>query len=124
MSKSTRSVVIKCSGITVVKDRRMQRSGTFLSEGSGLAVAFRETGVKKPFRSRLLRLALSVGFAVLTLAGAQAQDDVERRVNDLLRRMTLDEKLGQLNLISHGPPLKWEQIAQGRIGALLNFNNA
>jgi beta-glucosidase len=38
--------------------------------------------------------------------------------------MTLEEKLGQLNLISHGPPLKWNEIAEGRIGALLNFNAA
>ena len=55
---------------------------------------------------------------------ASARDGVESRIDALLSRMTLEEKVGQLNLISHGPPLRWEDIAEGRIGALLNFNNA
>ncbi|WP_245410856.1 glycoside hydrolase family 3 N-terminal domain-containing protein [Microvirga flavescens] len=38
--------------------------------------------------------------------------------------MTLEEKVGQLNLISHGPPLNWDNIAKGGIGAFLNFNSA
>jgi beta-glucosidase len=55
---------------------------------------------------------------------ANAQDSVEHRIDALLSRMTLEEKVGQLNLISHGPPLRWNDIAEGRIGALLNFNSA
>lgn len=50
--------------------------------------------------------------------------DVEARVEALLARMTLDEKIGQLNLLSHGPDLQWDEIAAGRVGALLNFNSA
>lgn len=69
-----------------------------------------------------LSLACGLFLGGLTTAGAQA--DVERRVEDLLSRMTLEEKLGQLNLISHGPPLRWEDIAEGKAGALLNFNSA
>ena len=38
--------------------------------------------------------------------------------------MTLEEKVGQLNLVSHGPPLRWEDISEGKAGALLNFNSA
>jgi beta-glucosidase len=38
--------------------------------------------------------------------------------------MTLEEKIGQLNLVSHGPPLRWEDISEGKAGALLNFNSA
>ncbi|GEO12646.1 beta-glucosidase [Microvirga aerophila] len=49
---------------------------------------------------------------------------MERRVNELLGQMTLEEKIGQLNLISHGPPLRWEDISEGKAGALLNFNSA
>jgi beta-glucosidase len=75
-------------------------------------------------RSKVLRLSAAILSIAAPHFAAQAQSSVERRVEELLGRMTLDEKLGQLNLISHGPPLKWEQIAQGRIGALLNFNNA
>ncbi|WP_245439249.1 glycoside hydrolase family 3 N-terminal domain-containing protein [Microvirga aerophila] len=58
------------------------------------------------------------------LSTGHAQDDVERRVNELLGQMTLEEKIGQLNLISHGPPLRWEDISEGKAGALLNFNSA
>jgi beta-glucosidase len=71
------------------------------------------------------RLAAAVFFVVLSSwVSVRAEDGVERRVNDLLSRMTLEEKVGQLNLISHGPPLRWQDIADGKIGALLNFNSA
>src|SRR6478735_11413131 len=58
------------------------------------------------------------------LPTAGAQEAIERRVNDLLAQMTLEEKVGQLNLVSHGPPLRWEDISEGKAGALLNFNSA
>jgi len=74
--------------------------------------------------SGLTRTGFVLAFLGVSLTGAGAQDDTERRVNDLLARMTLEEKIGQLNLISHGPPLRWEEIAEGRAGALLNFNSA
>jgi len=67
------------------------------------------------------------GCAVLCLAVAAAgarADDVERRVEDLLGRMTLEEKVGQLNLISNGAILRWDDIPEGKAGALINFNNA
>jgi beta-glucosidase len=51
-------------------------------------------------------------------------DDVEARVEALLGRMTLEEKVGQLNLMSHGPGFDIEAVRQGRVGALINFNNA
>jgi beta-glucosidase len=62
--------------------------------------------------------------AAVVSSSAWAQADVERRVEDLLSRMTLEEKIGQMNLLSHGSPLRWEDIAEGKAGALLNFNNA
>ena len=61
---------------------------------------------------------------LLTSPALQAQEGIERRVNDLLGRMTLEEKIGQLNLVSHGPPLRWEDISEGKAGSLLNFNSA
>jgi beta-glucosidase len=66
-------------------------------------------------------LCLLAGFV-----GASAQDPnaIERRVDDLVARMTLEEKIGQLNLVSRGHPLRWEDIVEGRIGALLNFYRA
>jgi beta-glucosidase len=74
--------------------------------------------------SGLGRLSLVGGLFLGGLTAVHAQADPERRVEDLLARMTLEEKLGQLNLISHGPPLRWEDIAEGKAGALLNFNSA
>jgi beta-glucosidase len=66
------------------------------------------------------------GTTLLTLAmicGAAA-DEIENRVEALLARMTLEEKVGQLNLISHGVSLRWDDIREGKAGALINFNNA
>ena len=73
-----------------------------------------------------LTLALAMMATFLPTAGAQetAEQAIERRVNDLLAQMTLEEKVGQLNLVSHGPPLRWEDISEGKAGALLNFNSA
>ncbi len=77
--------------------------------------------------SRILGLFLIV---LITLIGAprtelaRASEDVERRVEALLAQMTLEEKIGQLNLMSHGPGFDIEAVRQGRVGALINFNNA
>ncbi|WP_445501023.1 beta-glucosidase BglX [Microvirga sp. G4-2] len=74
--------------------------------------------------SYVLGLLSAVAAAGLTLNGVTAQEAIERRVNELLGQMTLEEKVGQLNLVSHGPPLRWEDISEGKAGAVLNFNNA
>ncbi|QFU18209.1 glycosyl hydrolase [Microvirga thermotolerans] len=57
-------------------------------------------------------------------APSRAQDDIEQKVNDLLGKMTLEEKVGQLNMVSNGPLLRWDDLSSGRAGAVLNFNNA
>lgn len=74
--------------------------------------------------SCVLSLVSAAVFPSLIPTCAAAQDDIERRVNALLQQMTLEEKVGQLNLVSHGPPLRWEDISEGKAGAVLNFNNA
>ncbi|WP_052003504.1 glycoside hydrolase family 3 N-terminal domain-containing protein [Microvirga sp. BSC39] len=76
----------------------------------------------------LAKLALAVVLTASLVPQARAQEtaeqSIERRVNELLGQMTLEEKVGQLNLFSHGPPLRWEDISEGKAGALLNFNSA
>ncbi|MEN3931647.1 glycoside hydrolase family 3 N-terminal domain-containing protein [Microvirga sp. W0021] len=49
---------------------------------------------------------------------------LEGKVNALISKMSLDEKIGQLVLISNGPLMDWEAVRNGTAGALINFNNA
>ena len=53
-----------------------------------------------------------------------ALNDKDAFVSDLLKQMTLDEKIGQLRLISIGPEMPRElirkEIAAGRIGGTFN----
>ena len=57
-------------------------------------------------------------------AAALAPEEVERRANELIGRMTLEEKVGQLNLASNGAFYRPADVRDGRVGALINFNNA
>ena len=43
--------------------------------------------------------------------------DIEARIEALLARMTLEEKVGQLNLVSAGPAFDPEQVRRGGVGA-------
>ncbi|WP_425466680.1 beta-glucosidase BglX [Pigmentiphaga humi] len=78
-----------------------------------------------------LRARLAAGLAAMLLAGpaAAAPDpallgDRQAFIADLLGQMTLDEKIGQLRLISIGPDMSRERIANeiaaGRIGGTFN----
>src|SRR5689334_5741182 len=75
-------------------------------------------------------LALAAGLAS-PLAFAQAQPAAPKSkaalVADLLGKMTLDEKIGQLRLISIGPEMPIAQladeIAAGRVGGTFNSVN-
>ena len=57
-------------------------------------------------------------------SSADPDERVAERVEALLGQMTLDEKVGQLTLMSHGPGFDIEAVRRGRVGALINFNNA
>ncbi|MCZ8314816.1 glycoside hydrolase family 3 N-terminal domain-containing protein [Phreatobacter sp.] len=46
---------------------------------------------------------------------------IERRIDDLIARMTLEEKVGQLNLWGRGDEFRMEWVEQGRTGAVMNF---
>lgn len=67
---------------------------------------------------------LLLGFAALCLAscGGSGRSETDRKVDELLAKMTLDEKIGQLNLISPGSPEETRgMIAAGQIGSLINI---
>jgi beta-glucosidase len=82
-------------------------------------------------KKRFARMAIAC--ALVMLAGA-AQADVSQRVEALLRQMTLDEKVGQLNQLSGkdfstGPGTDKvrdieRDIREGRIGSMLNIRGA
>lgn len=70
----------------------------------------------RALRSGLLACAL----AVATAAPAQT---VDQRVEALLARMTLEEKAGQLNLVSLEPDFDPESVRRGEVGGVINFSN-
>ena len=78
-----------------------------------------------------MRLTLALLIALLFAHAAEARpivppsparaSEIERRIDDLIARMTIEEKAGQLNMISKpdGPP-PIEAVRRGEIGAFLN----
>lgn len=62
------------------------------------------------------------GWGAPASADPIAEQRLEREVDTLLQRMTLPEKIGQLNLVSFGHPPEGqiEQVRRGDIGAMLN----
>ncbi|QIJ75131.1 glycosyl hydrolase [Methylobacterium sp. NI91] len=70
------------------------------------------------------RIVRGIAGAVLLIVPARAAEPVEHRIEALLSRMTLEEKAGQLTLISHEPILDLDSFRRGEVGAVINFNNA
>jgi beta-glucosidase len=68
-------------------------------------------------------MALLVVGSIPGAANAQ-RDDIEQRVDDLLSRMTLEEKVGQLVQYSGFTEDRAEAIRAGGIGSLLNVTGA
>ena len=66
-------------------------------------------------------LVLSTGIPALA---AEPDPAIERRLDDLLGRMTLSEKIGQLNLVPNSPSFDRADVGAGRIGGVLAFTGA
>jgi len=58
------------------------------------------------------------------LPGAASSQTIDQRIDDLLSRMTLDEKVGQLVQYSGYSEARDTAIREGRIGSLLNVTGA
>jgi beta-glucosidase len=80
-----------------------------------------------------MKTHLSILLLLLSLSGISQQKSIDQKVNELLAKMTLDEKVGQLNQYSGdnavtGPltinPNKEQEIKAGKIGSLLNILGA
>jgi beta-glucosidase len=79
----------------------------------------------KPARMMSVLLALALIFSILPVAAQNRQPDIERRINTLLARMTLAEKLGQLQQLDgegNGSfrPEHLELVRKGLLGSTLN----
>ena len=84
----------------------------------------------KPVRLTCLLIALALIFSVLPASSAQnPQANVERRINSLLARMTLEEKLAQLQMLGgdvagHANPDIYDQARRGLLGSTLGVRGA
>lgn len=80
----------------------------------------------------MFHLRRSIGFVLvilssvctLALAPQPNNDDIERRIDVLLKQMTVEEKAGQLSQFSGVNAHTLEQVKQGQTGALLNVFGA
>ncbi|MBA3517979.1 MAG: glycoside hydrolase family 3 C-terminal domain-containing protein, partial [Rhizobiales bacterium] len=77
----------------------------------------------KGVRAAVYVLALSflVATAILPQIAVADSTPPDPRVEALLARMTLDEKIGQLTLLSAGDEFDPDLVRQGRVGAVMNF---
>ena len=74
--------------------------------------------------NRLKRILPVMLVGTLAVGCASQSDDTERRIDALLARMTLDEKIGQMNQISATSLERMEQLtAAGAVGSILNLTD-
>lgn len=62
---------------------------------------------------------LMTAAATLAICGCSEKDETEKKIDDLLSRMTLHEKIGQMNQLSGGDWLT-EAAEKGEVGSILN----
>ncbi|MFC4476554.1 glycoside hydrolase family 3 N-terminal domain-containing protein [Flavobacterium chungangensis] len=76
-----------------------------------------------------MKKAITITLFMLSLFATAQQQSIDQKVNDLLKKMTIEEKIGQLNQYTGdnqatGPitinPNKQNEIKQGLIGSMLN----
>jgi beta-glucosidase len=77
-------------------------------------------------RSRLIVLfsLLLITSSIVATAQQLSDQEIENRVNALLKRMTVEEKAGQLTQFAGTNPRTTELIKQGRVGSLLGVLGA
>jgi beta-glucosidase len=75
------------------------------------------------FAAFLLACFAPVAFAQQTVAWKTGREAaaIERRIDALLAKMTLEEKIGQLHLSGRGDGFDINQIKTGQMGAVMNF---
>ena len=75
----------------------------------------------------MVRKSLGIGLALaaaLGSAGVARADAIDRRVDALMRRMTLDDKIGQVTLASIAEVFDFDKVTSGAYGNVMNFGTA
>lgn len=73
--------------------------------------------------NRALSTIIGVAAAILAV-GCTSENQTEKRINELLSKMTLEEKIGQLNQITtYDEEPMCGEVAAGRIGSILNLSD-
>lgn len=67
----------------------------------------------------VFRALMSIVVLTLVSCSAQEQTDIDKKVDELLSKMTLQEKIGQMNQLSGGASLAGA-AAEGMVGSILN----
>lgn len=78
----------------------------------------------RPCRNRVKVIIVLLLASALPGAASSQTGDIGQRVDELLSRMTLEEKVGQLVQYSGFSEARAADIRQGRIGSLLNVSDA
>ena len=86
-----------------------------------------------PMKRTFLPFCFAISFSVIGLKATAQKKTIDQRVDSVLKKMTLDEKIGQLNQYSSkeeltGPAGENSNIAQeikaGKVGSMLNVRGA
>lgn len=68
---------------------------------------------------RILNAIMLISVLALASCGMESKSDIDKKVDELLSKMTLHEKVGQMNQLSGGAWLV-DQAAKGEVGSILN----
>lgn len=70
-------------------------------------------------RSCVIALAIALSFSLHIAAQQLSDQEIEKKVNDLLQQMTIEEKAGQLTQFPDNSPPTMKLIREGKVGSLL-----
>lgn len=68
---------------------------------------------------KILKYLIMTAASALAICGCSEKDETEKKIDDLFSRMTLHEKIGQMNQLSGGDWLT-EAAEKGEVGSILN----
>ena len=75
----------------------------------------------------MVRSSQRFALALALVAGASTNaraDAIDRRIDALMKRMTLDEKIGQVTLASIAEVFEYDKVTSGAYGNVMNFGTA